>query len=171
MEAILKEIRGAFQARLYYLALMLCLALPDICAALESDKEKTSEKQYKAWVKAWLRGHTNAALTPDDLYRLRCGVLHQGRLAHRELGRPGIRYKRVAFAVDVLMQKVYLPNKRSAEVLVININLFCKEMVESVEAWHIAHKDRQIVVDNMKGLVQFRPNGLLPYLDNVPCVS
>ena len=171
MEAILKEVREAFRLKLYYLALMLCLALPDICAGLESPKGQTSEKQYKAWVQTWLRGNTSDALTPADVYRLRCGVMHQGRLAHRELGKPGIRYKRIAFSVDTLVQNCYFPGKKNAEVLVLSINLFCKEMVESVVDWEAAHENDPIVIGNLKGLVQFRPDGLFPYLDNVPCVS
>jgi len=165
MDAILNEVKEAFRLRLYYLCIMLCLALPDICSALESDDGETDEKKYRAWVKRWLRQYANH-LTPQDMYRLRCGVLHQGRMGHR-----GFHYKRVAFSVNFLVHNTFLPSREKPEVLTLFINLFCRDVVTAVEEWEEVHKDDPIVKRNLEQLVQFRPNGLLPYLDGVACVS
>lgn len=165
MDAILSEVKEAFRLRLYYLCIMLCLALPDICCALESTDGKTDEKKYRAWVERWLPQYAKH-LTPQDMYRLRCGVLHQGRLGH-----PGLRYKRVAFSVNFLAHNTFLPSRKKPEVLTLFINLFCKDVVTAVEEWQKAQKNNQVVQQNLKSLVQFRPNGLLPYLDGVACVS
>jgi hypothetical protein len=49
MEVILREIERALVLQLYYLAVAMCLTLPDICAALEADDGETSGARYKAW--------------------------------------------------------------------------------------------------------------------------
>ena len=47
IEALLQEIEQALRARLFFLAILLCLMLPDVCAALEAADGRTSEKRYK----------------------------------------------------------------------------------------------------------------------------
>jgi hypothetical protein len=166
VKMILDEIRTACRMRLYYLAIMLCLALPDICAALQSSDGTTSEKNYRMWVHQWFPKKYGKYLTPQDLYRLRCDVLHQGRMGH-----PGLRFGRVAFAVKGLFHLNLLPSTRKPEILNLSAGLFCKDMVESVEAWETAMKEDITVHKNLSRLVHLHPNGLEPYLQGVPCVS
>jgi hypothetical protein len=166
MQMILDEIKKACQMRLYYLAVMLCLALPDICAALESPDGQTSERKYRAWVKQWLPSVYEEYLTPQDMYRLRCGVLHQGRMGH-----PGLRYTRVAFSVQGLYHLNFLPSEAKPEILNLSAGLFCKDVVESVEKWYAAKEKNAVVRANISRLVHYRPNGLHPYLEAVPCVT
>jgi len=77
MEPILAEIEKALDAGLYYLAVMLAVAIPDICGALESKDGRSGPVQYKAWYDAHLANRIYD-LTADDCYSLRCGVVHQG---------------------------------------------------------------------------------------------
>jgi len=160
MRMILDEIKEACRLRLYYLAIMLCLALPDICAALESSNGETSEKKYRAWVQQWLSHKYGEYFTPQDMYRLRCGVLHQGRMGH-----PGLHYGRVAFATQGLFHQNFLPSPKNPEILNLSAGWFCKDVVESVEAWYEAKKNDPTVCGNLSRLVHFRPNGLHPYLE------
>jgi hypothetical protein len=130
MKTILSEITAACKYKLYYLAIMLCLALPDICAALEASNGETSKKQYEAWFDKWLAPKYGEYMKAEDMYRLRCGVLHQGKMGH-----PGLRYNRVAFALPLLVHKNLLPNRKNPEILNLSIGLFCKDVVDSVKAW------------------------------------
>jgi len=166
MKVILDEIKAALRHKLYYLAIMFCLALPDICAALEAANGETSGKQYRAWFNKWLVSKYGRHMTANDMYRLRCGVLHQGRMGHKNL-----RYRRVAFAVPLFFHKNFLPNRAKPEVLNLSIGLFCKDVVESVQAWDTAHANDPIVQRNLSRLVQYHPNGLHPYLEGVACVT
>ncbi len=84
MKAITSEIERALSAGLYYLALAMSLSLPDICAALESPDGETSGQRYKRWCDVWFLP-CYPELTSLDLYSLRCGVLHQGRLGHSKM--------------------------------------------------------------------------------------
>jgi hypothetical protein len=166
MDAILDEIKTACWMRLYYLAIMLCLALPDICGALESADGKASEQEYRAWADKWLVHKFHGHLPAQDMYRLRCGVLHQGWMGH-----PALRYNRVAFSVPGLFDLNFFPSKSKPEILNLNASRFCKAVVESVEAWYQTEKTNPAVIANLPRLVHFRPNGLDPYFPGVPCIS
>src|ERR1700691_2032045 len=97
MEAILKEVEHAIEAGLYYLAVATALALPDVCAALEHQDGRATDKRYKAWYDVWLAPEY-PMITAEDMYCLRCGVVHQGTI----IGKPGTQYSRIVF---------YLPGK------------------------------------------------------------
>jgi len=168
MKAILDEIRLACEQRLFYLAVMLCLALPDICAALEDPKGETNEKRYRAWADKWLADQYGRFLPSQDMYRLRCGVLHQGRMGH-----PGLKYKRLAFSIGVgfLADRNFLPSRRQPEVLNLNAQIFCYNVCSSVRKWEQAQKNNPIVQVNLSRLVQYHPNGLSPYIDGIECLT
>src|SRR5688572_18572866 len=95
MELILSQISGGLTAGLHYLSVVSALMLPDHCAALESADGRSSQKKYEAWFEAWLAAKYRGWLTASDMYRLRCGAVHQGILAPT-----GMQYTRVVFMVD-----------------------------------------------------------------------
>lgn len=168
MKAILDEIRVACEQKLFYLAVMLCLALPDICAALEHPTGQTSEKRYRSWVDTWLGKEYGNFLPAQDMYRLRCGVMHQGRMGH-----PGLRYKRLAFSVTMgfLADRNFFPNRRKPELLNLNAQMFCYNVCASVQRWEQAHKGDPVVQANLARLVQYHPDGLSPYVGGIECLT
>ena len=50
LEPILREIEVALDAGLFYLAIVLAMTLPDICAALEADDGKSDRRKIQAMV-------------------------------------------------------------------------------------------------------------------------
>lgn len=165
METLTNEIKNALTVKLWYAALVLALMLPDVCGALESQDGRSTPDRYKAWYDAWLAKKYKAVkMTADDLYFLRCGVAHQGRFEH-----PGMRYKRIFFTLR--------PNGSFFHCNILNnaLNLdlvfFCKDMTESVEEWFEQKKTDKNIQANLARLVQFHPNGMLPYLQGVPAVG
>jgi len=171
METLTNEIKEALKHRLLYAAVILTLMLPDACAALESEKGQTSPDAYKAWWKAWLKGKYEEHLTADDVYLLRCAAAHQGRFQH-----PGMEYERVFFTLrpgGMFFHKNDLPANDGSGKVALNLDLvwFCKDVVEAAEAWFAQKKTDRMVQQNLIRLVQFHPNGLLPYLEGVPAVG
>jgi hypothetical protein len=163
MEPILQEIEKALNAKLYYLAIVLAVTLPDICAALEASDGRTSSTRYKAWYKADLAGKV-WFLTEDDCYSLRCGVVHQG-----QFGVAGSQYDRVAF---------FMPHPDPSRTLVIRGTRFgtapneiiytysavefCQHIIDAVRLW-AANKTSDVNVQkNLPKLIQYRPNGMPP---------
>jgi len=70
-------------AGLHYLALMGALAVPDMCAALAAKNGRTDGTKYRQWVRSHLSEADRQGLSPGDLYRFRCSILHQGSGHHR----------------------------------------------------------------------------------------
>lgn len=144
---ILTQIDMAAMNGLDLIAVSMAAALPDICGALISQNGQAHKTKYIAWCKENLVTGFDY-LTPEDLYQMRCGVLHQGRLT----GLKG-KVKQVVFVpsggsifVDCIAGETYF---YSARTFCININ---RAVVRWVE---INHKN-EIFQTNAKSLMQYR---------------
>jgi hypothetical protein len=71
----LPDLDNLRSSKCYWPMLHVILSMPDICAALESNRGETSAAQYRDWCSRYL---TSPFLTPADRYKMRCSVLHQG---------------------------------------------------------------------------------------------
>lgn len=148
--------------KLYYLALMMTLALPDICAALESPDGESSGKQYKNWYNANLQRKFQP-LTAVDVWKLRCGVLHQGRVSH-----PDMQFERVIFT---LPGRGFIHGNIFDRVLNLDLTRFCNDVMQSVRDWLGANQTNPNVIKNLPNLVQFRPHGLPPSMIGMPVIT
>jgi len=164
MQVIISEIERAISYGLYYLAMMMTLSLPDICAALESDDGETSGSKYRAWYDTWV-ADGYSSLTADDCYRIRCGVVHQGRFGH-----PHMRYARVLFTVPNVKGTVFHENI-SNDALNLDVVIFCRDIMQCVSQWYAAKQNDPHVVANMPRLVQYREHGLAPYMVGMPLIT
>jgi hypothetical protein len=163
METVLQEIERALQARVYYLALVVALTLPDICAALESPDGQTDRDRYKVWYNANLGGRYGA-LTDADCYSLRCGVVHQGRFGHPKMG-----YGRVVFSLPGT--GIFLHNNIVNDALKLDVGQFCRDMVQAARRWFASKQNDPTVQANLPNLVQLRPQGLAPYIVGMPLIA
>ena len=144
MEAITKEVENAIAAGLYYLAIVTALSLPDVCSALESHDGKTSPTKYKVWYDAWMA---------------------QGRLGHSRM-----QYGRVLFTVPNEQRNIFHRNVIN-DALNLDAVQFCRDMIECVSTWCTAKQNDPNVQANLPRLVQFRANGMAPYIVGVPLIG
>lgn len=164
MEIILKEIERALDAKLYYCAIAMSLAIPDICAALESANGDSNGEKYKAWYRANLaKCYPN--ITDQDCWKLRCGVLHQGRFGHKQM-----QYGRVLFTVPNAQNNVF-HNNIINDALNLDAIIFCKDVIQATRTWFNAKSNDPTVSQNLPNLVQFRPQGLAPYMVGMPLIA
>jgi len=164
MESILEEIEKALEAELYYLAIAMALTMPDICAALESPNGETKGSKYKAWYNANLaRIYPN--ITDEDCYSLRCGVLHQGRLGHSNM-----QYGRILFTLPNPQNNCF-HNNIINDALNLDAIRFCSDVIACTRLWYNQKKDDLIIKNNLPNLVQFRPQGLAPYMVGMPLIT
>jgi hypothetical protein len=85
-----EEMARCEQSKCYWALLHMLVALPDICAALQSASGDAGDGgPYRAWCKDNFAG---SYLSPDDRYGIRCALLHQGRTTA-----PGGRYLSYSF--------------------------------------------------------------------------
>lgn len=164
MDVLTKEIDRALSAELYYLAIVTTLSLPDVCAALESANGTTSGRKYQAWCDRWFLP-SYPELTSLDLWSMRCGVLHQGRFGYGNM-----QYARVLFTLPNTDNNVFHRNVLN-DALNLDVVRFCRDMTQAVSQWYEAKQDDPNVQTNLPRLVQFHPQGLVPYLVGVPLIS
>ena len=164
METILSEIERALDAGLYYLAIVLALTLPDICAALESNDGRTTSDKYKAWYDANLVDELGG-LTAADCYSIRCGVVHQGRL-----GFPGKQFGRVIFSVPTSQGHIFHNNVIN-DALQFDAVLFTRTILNAVRGWVKRSAADPNVQANLPNLIQHRSQGLAPYIVGVPIIG
>jgi hypothetical protein len=162
MEPLLNEIERGLNAGLYYLALMLALALPDICAALDSPDGVTSGQKYRDWYDANM-APKYPKVTAADCWSLRCGVLHQGRFGH-----PNMQYSRVAFTLPVI-NRIRSHNNIVNDWLNLDAVMFCRDMATSVRVWFQANQNNVNVMANLPKLVRLYPS--VPALGGLPAIA
>jgi hypothetical protein len=161
LEPMLKEIEHALEAKLYYLAIMTSLAVPDVCAALEHESGRTKASRYMRWYKDNL-GQQYPFITPQDIYSLRCGILHQGRA-----GSHG-QYDRILFT---LPGDVRFHNNILNRALNLDAELFCRDVIQAARQWLERTTNDRHVRANLTHLVRLRPNGLAPYMIGAPVIT
>jgi hypothetical protein len=167
METILDQINGTFEAGFHYAAISIALSIPDICSTLElppGAKAKASVKsRYIAWYNKYL-----ASKYPEvrgmDLFALRNGVLHSGRMGH-----PDMQYDRIAFTTPDRGNNTF--QLQVNDLLSLDARTFCQRMISAAQQWQIDHADDKNVIRNMPFLVQIRPDGLEPYIKGVPIIA
>jgi hypothetical protein len=168
MKIITDEIEHALSFGLHYLAIIGTLTLPDICGALESFDGRATGSNYKAWWDQWMSSQY-PKLTSTDLYSMRCGVLHQGRLGH-----PNCQYARIIFTAPKAGtpsgSAPMLHNNIFNDALNLDADEFCRDMIKAVLDWYFAKQTDVHVQANFPHLVRLYENGLLPYI-NAPLLK
>jgi hypothetical protein len=140
MKHFVETVRNAVEQENWYAALAVALTLPDICGKLETPQEPSSQR-YIGWYRFNLEpGYTrklgdakdHVFLSGEDCYVLRCAFLHAGDM--------DIRAENVSQAL-ARFQFVVPPDHESWHmnqyglVLQLQVDLFCEEMCQAVEAW------------------------------------
>jgi hypothetical protein len=160
---LLDEINRAAAGGMPFLAVAMTVTLPDICMSLISEKGMTKPARYKQWCKENLANDKFTYLTPDDLYSLRCGVVHSGRF-----GYPKTKNKNVDRVIFALPDKGFVPvNIKTGDAYFYSAVEFCKNFTDAVHDWFEKNKNNANVQKNLPRLVQYRPGGLLPYFHGV----
>lgn len=169
MREIILEIHQALSWGFNYLAVTTALTLPDICGSLESADGRASSSRFKAWCDAWFipRGY-DGWMTAEDLYQLRCGIVHQGRM-----GTPKMQYNRVGFVTSEAIHRFVSSNNGGVpeRMLLLSASIFSRDMTDGVAAWQAAKGNDPNVVANLALLLRNRPNGVPPHVVGMPVIA
>jgi hypothetical protein len=130
MRDLLDQIRKALEVDLYYLALFVALALPDICGAIGSSDGNATGQKYAAWFDKYVGpkygGAAGQHLTGGDCYLFRCSLLHQGSSQHAKS-----RYSRYLFVEPAAAgSRLIMHNNVMNDTLNIDVRIFCEDMVQ-----------------------------------------
>jgi len=161
--ALLNQINAAANGGLHLVAIGMASALPTICASLASQDGRAGGKEYKAWCAANLTGTAFSFVTPDDLYSIRCGVLHQGRFGNLQ--------HNVARVVFTPPGGASFTNCQFNDAYIYGVVEFCKNMCDAAYVWYEANKVDPIIEANSKRMMQYYPEGLAPYIVGMPVIA
>lgn len=154
---LLNEINAAAEKGLPFLAVAMTVALPDICVSLASDDGRTNRDSYKAWCAANLPQDKFSFVTADDLWSMRCGVLHNGRFGDLKHN-----VARVIFALP--NSGFTITNAQFNDAYVYSVVDFCRHFTEAVYHWFEANRDNEAIKVNLPRLMQYRQGGISPYI-------
>jgi hypothetical protein len=153
---LLNEINAAVTHGAPFLAIAMTVALPDICVSLISTDGRTNGDRYKAWCAENL-GDEFSFVTGEDLWSMRCGVLHNGRFGDLKHS-----VSRVIFAIP--NTNLALVNCQLNDAYVYSAVDFCLNFTKAVYRWLEKNKENETVKANLPRLMQYREGGLSPYI-------
>jgi hypothetical protein len=160
---LLNEVNKAASSGMPFLAISMAVALPDICAALSSPDGRTTGDRYKDWCRDNLGDEFNY-VTPDDLYSMRCGVLHQGRFG-------GMKHSVARVIFFLPGGPATFTNCKLNDAYAYSVVDFCKNMADAVYRWCEKHKNDQTVQANIPLLMQYRATGFPPYVQGITVLA
>jgi hypothetical protein len=164
MEELLEQIERATLNGSYLVGLYVALALPDICGALESNNGKATGNRYQAWFNKWVSTKYDGKLTGEQCYAYRCGLLHQGRSKHKNLG-----YSRIFFLEpnpNMMFHKNIMNDAYNLDLLI-----FCNDITASVREWLPTMQDNVNFINNYEHFMKRHENGLAPFVVGVPVIA
>lgn len=171
MRELLGQIDAALDARLYYVALFSALAIPDLCAALESSTGVTTGRQYADWfdrhvARKYTAGvNRSPSLSGLQCWQFRCSLLHQGRL---QPDKPE-RYSRMFFLEP--SGGIVMHNNVMNDALNIDVRVFCRDLIESAVSWLAGVEGTEPYESNAKKSIQRYPDGLEPWVQGYPTIG
>lgn len=160
---LLNQINAAASGGLHLLAISMAASVPAICASLGNANARSKRDDYKAWCRANLSGPEFSFVTPDDLYSMRCGVLHQGRF--------GGLVHNVERIIFIPPGPVTMSNCKADDTYLYSVVEFCRNICDAAHRWCEEHIGEPVVAANMKRMMQYHPNGLAPFIQGFPVIA
>lgn len=171
MERFTNAIRKSLDSENWYGALVVALALPDICGRLES-LNKESKARYVEWFTKWMQSEYTRRVGPDqkehiflhgeDCYALRCSLLHEGGANIEEQSARKALNDFHFIAPPLGGDTIHL-NKKGTK-LQLQVDVFCTQMADAVDSWCRSREDdgefqrraqALIVIHDSSGRIQF----------------
>jgi len=162
MENLIKQIRAANSAGLYYLALFAALALSDICDALEAVDAVARDHQSKGWFDQHVAPKYNGVLDGNTCYQFRCSMLSPADIRGSSLlnrGASNVTFSNNTFSTP------------AGTALNIDATSFCESMVSAMETWLLQARQLPQVAANLSTSVTRYPNGLSPFIVGFPVIG
>lgn len=143
MIELFNAIQISLETNNFYGALFIALTVPDICGKLENPNE-TPKNRYMKWFDKYLANkyikHVGARheeyvfLTGEDLYALRCALLHE---YSGDITSQRVRKVINSFIFSsTLSHCLFITNKENGnKTLVLRIEVFCKDICNAIKEW------------------------------------
>jgi len=142
----------------------MCLAIPDICGAIDSIDGRADRTKYIDWYDQYAASNC-PYFDGQACYFFRCSMLHQGSTIN-----PSSNYSRILFIEPGATTNVFHCNVIN-DALNLDVRIFCNAMLDGAELW----------LNNVMGTARFSanydkflrryPTGLPPYIVGIPVIG
>lgn len=156
LDQLLNQINAAATGGLHLIAIGMAVSVPAICASLAAEDGRSQGREYKAWCAANLTGKNFSFVTPDDLYSMRCGVLHQGRYGDLQHN-----VERVIFMPP---GGPNFTNCKINDAYIYSLVKFCENVCDAARRWYKENHQNPTVQANSKRMMQYHLEGFSPYI-------
>lgn len=159
LETLLNEMNEAANAGLGIVALSVAVSIPAICASLAMKDGRSGGDHYKAWCADNLNEDNGFRfLTPEELYSMRNGFLHQARaeIASFHNGQYTFPYphKGAVFTCD---KGGRMGENSSYDRYINSVTQFCQDMANAARNWLRENRDHPHVAVNLEKMMTYRP--------------
>lgn len=154
------EIDRAIAADLNIVAIASALAIPAICASLEMEDGRSHGPEYKEWCRRYICSQPAfSGVTPEELYSLRNGMLHQGRAEFlvKEKGGGLTQRGRLSKIVFMVGENARIVNSASNDVYAYSVREFCAGIRAAACSWYAVANESEVVRRNMDAMIRYRP--------------
>jgi hypothetical protein len=169
LERIISDIEKSIAAKLYYPALLVTLTLPEICMGLMLPRSKfVKQPHYVDFIDRYTKA-SNLGLDGAGCYQLRGGLVHRADLR----GHAYFEGTHVVFTVPESQGFIHSLSVQVGDkiALMFDLEIFCAAMISAARNWFDVHKDDPQVLENLKNLIRWCPEGLSPFVGGTPVVA
>lgn len=161
------EIERCENAKCYWALLHILLALPDVCATLETDlasAKKGVGDRYVDWCTAYMP--KSPVVSGDDRYQMRNALLHSGSTTAQNYGKThNTGYIHFSFVdPETFGVSFHDTTNQSRTVLNVHVVALAAETKEALESWFNALQGDSIkmflVEQNIGRLTRRQPKGI-----------
>jgi len=117
-----------------------------------------------AWCERHVAAHNDIALSGEDAWHFRCGLLHQNTTQHRRSS-----FERVLFVEPG--HGLLMHNNVINGALNMDITIFTQILVVAARQWEESVKGTEPYEMNAAAMIRRHPLGITPYVVGVPVIS
>lgn len=157
MERFTQAIRESVRSENWFSALFMSLAMPDICAQVESPSQRgdrTNGRKYKDWYNKYLRDKyvfdDTEGFLADSCWSFRCACLHRGMSAEERGLINEFAFRPPLNAPGLEVECAMYQHKGK---LSIQIDIFAEDVCLAVERWRQDVAGRHDVEQRIKDLI------------------
>ena len=143
MEYLIQSIEMSLNSENHYAALVMALAIPDICGWIENP-HSTSKERYISWFEKYLQSEYIREATPSmpkhifltgsDCYALRCAFLHEGR---ENISEQKAQQVLDSFQFVVPPSGWTVHNNQMNNTLQLQVDIFCRQVITGAKQFLI----------------------------------
>ncbi len=143
-----EQIPLLIKIKAYWALLHFIIIFPDICGALESSDGRAINTRYTSWARRYVE---DVFLSGEELYDIRCLLLHQGRT----LGK--LRYQNYKFGQPDLNGNIVHKCKLSDGSLVLDVHMLTREILKGLDRWfdELSTNPRSTISINVQNNIKY----------------